>query len=150
MSIKDINVKIFTNYASDTSHLNTKDRMEAEGYKEIAEIVSRCDIKDQGEFIIHLLREFIVNRETTKGDEYWLDVISNIEEEIADKHFTATIRVTSIIEVQSNEPFESEQDFRDNIYDVSVEDLVQGESYNFEVISNNSEIDEIYDVTPTD
>ena len=114
------------------------------------EIIENYHRQDQGEFIIHLLRQFIEDNTTTKGHKYWLDVISDLADEIAENHYTATIRITSTIEVQSNEPFESEQDFRDNIYDVCVEDLVQGESYNFDVISNNSEIDEIYDVTPTD
>jgi len=150
MSIKDINLKVFSNYSDDTTHLSTKDRMKADGYKELSEIISNYPRKDQGEFIIHLLREFIDNRETTKGHEYWLDVISNVEEEIADKHFTATIRIISTIEVQSNEPFEDEQDFRDNLYDVSAEELVAGEAYHFDVLSSDSQIDEIYDVTPSD
>lgn len=148
--IKDINVKVFSNYSDDTTHLNTEDRMKAEGYKSVNEIIENYHRQDQGEFIIHLLRQFIEDNTTTKGHKYWLDVISDLADEIAENHYTATIRITSTIEVQSNEPFESEQDFRDNIYDVCVEDLVQGESYNFDVISNNSEIDEIYDVTPTD
>ena len=64
----------------------------------------------QGEFINYLLREFIMDREMIQGQQYWLDVISNLSEEIVDKNYCATIRITSTIEVQSNEPFEDEQD----------------------------------------
>ena len=150
MSIKDINLKVFSNYSDDTTHLSTKDRMKADGYKELSEIISNYPRKDQGEFINYLLREFIMDREMIQGQQYWLDVISNLSEEIVDKNYCATIRITSTVEVQSNEPFEDEQDFRDNLYDVSAEELIAGEAYHFDVLSSDSQIDEIYDVTPSD
>jgi hypothetical protein len=152
MSLQDINIKIFSNYSDDTTHLDTKDRMQADGYHNIVDYINEYSDKERGEFISLLLEQFLNDRsfETKKGAQYWHEVLASLRDEIKANIYSATIRIAVNVDVVSDKEYETEQEFIDSIYEEDVYDLIRNNGYQVTVEHNDAEIMDIDDVCTVD
>lgn len=152
MSLQDINIKIFSNYHDDTTHLDTKERMKADGYHNIVDYINEYSDKERGDFIGLLLEHFLNDRNfnTKKGAQYWHEVLASLRDEVKANVYRADIRVAVNLSVISDKEYETEQEFIDAIYEEDVDDLIRSNGLQVTVEYNDAEITDIDDVCTVD
>ena len=152
MSLQDINIKIFSNYSDDTTHLDTKDRMQADGYHNIVDYINEYSDKERGDFISLLLEQFLNDRNfnTKKGAQYWHAVLASLRDEVKANVYSATIKIAVNLDVVSDKEYETEQEFIDAIYEEDVYDLIRNKGYQVTVEHNDAEIMDVDDVCTVD
>jgi len=152
MSLQDINIKIFSNYSDDTTHLDTKERMQADGYHNIIDYINQYTDKERGEFIGLLLEHFLNDRNfnTKKGAQYWHEVLASLRDEVKANIYSATIKIAVNLDVVSDKEYETEQDFIDAIYEEDVYDLIKSNGYQVTVEHDDAEIVDVDDVCTVD
>ena len=152
MSLQDINIKIFSNYSDDTTHLDTKERMQADGYHNIIDYINQYTDKERGEFIGLLLEHFLNDRNfnTKKGAQYWHEVLASLRDEVKANIYSATIKIAVNLDVVSDKEYETEQDFIDAIYEEDVYELIARNGYQVTVEHDDAEIVDVDDVCTVD
>jgi len=152
MSLQDINIKIFSNYSDDTTHLDTKERMKADGYHNIVDYINQYTDKERGEFIAYLLEHFLNDRsfDTKKGAQYWHEVLDSLRNEVKANIYSATIRIAVNLDVVSDKEYETEQDFIDDIHEEDVYDLIARNGYQVTVEHDDAEIMDVDNVCTVD